>query len=484
LTISATTGTSNTVTATDVNGSTIVVWNKYNSTSNYYNTFDLPTVGKMYNITGVVYRYTNASKSEDYMEFVPTAKPELIRASVDMSWSPNNVTVTVGDDTEMPMLTLQDHDALNSVKYSSDNEAVATVSSTGKIVAKSVGTAVITAAISDDDNYADTSVSCTVTVKESEPGTFTINFANSSSEVILPADFSFTYEDGEGSLTWDDSYGTSYFAGTSAKLAVDDDMNEIKGIKNIAINCVDSDCQFSSDDMFGFKEVGASEETIIEDSSSILSSGNVVWPAKDDYKVINLFDFTTNNTVNISNIKVTWDYVTPVILNCKIDGTTVSFSTRKGHKVYYRTITTPDNVSAPATSEATPAQVSTRRENLDTDQVTEDDTTTTGNGAVYLEVENDKDGWMVEDTYYICDFSSLAAGTSYEIKIENVTKSITGIFGKNANGDVVTGIAKVVVNAANGVDEWYNLQGVRVANPTTGIFIHRVGNRVEKVVVK
>ena len=40
------------------------------------------------------------------------------------------------------------------------------------------------------------------------------------------------------------------------------------------------------------------------------------------------------------------------------------------------------------------------------------------------------------------------------------------------------------INAANGVVEYYNLQGVRVANPQGGIFIVREGNKVSKQVIR
>jgi hypothetical protein len=206
--------------------------------------------------------------------------------------------------------------------------------------------------------------------------------------------------------------------------------------------------------------------------------GNMSWTATSNSKLISDFTFANENQVVISKIEITWDYVTPVIIDCTVDGTKVTFSTLKGHKVYYRKIATPTGSTAPA-------QVSTRREDLNSDQANESETTTTYTEAKYLEVVNGTDGWTVTDTTgYTCDFTGLENGESYEIKIENGDYSIVGAFGKNDNGDVVTGIAKVIANAANGVEEWYNLQGVRVANPTTGIFIHRVGNRVEKVVLK
>jgi hypothetical protein len=40
------------------------------------------------------------------------------------------------------------------------------------------------------------------------------------------------------------------------------------------------------------------------------------------------------------------------------------------------------------------------------------------------------------------------------------------------------------INVENGAVEYFNLQGVRVANPTNGIFVRRQGNKVSKVVIR
>lgn len=53
-------------------------------------------------------------------------------------------------------------------------------------------------------------------------------------------------------------------------------------------------------------------------------------------------------------------------------------------------------------------------------------------------------------------------------------------FAKN----VTTGIEGVGEDGAEGVAEWYNLQGVRVARPEGGVFIRRQGDKCEKVLVK
>ena len=53
-----------------------------------------------------------------------------------------------------------------------------------------------------------------------------------------------------------------------------------------------------------------------------------------------------------------------------------------------------------------------------------------------------------------------------------------------ADDGVVTGIEGVEAETAEARVEWFNMQGVRVANPEAGLYIRRQGNKVEKVTVK
>lgn len=65
--------------------------------------------------------------------------------------------------------------------------------------------------------------------------------------------------------------------------------------------------------------------------------------------------------------------------------------------------------------------------------------------------------------------------------VSNSELSLAGVsIAKNPN---YTGVADVVVDE-NAPVEYFNLQGVRVANPENGIFVRRQGNQVSKVVVK
>lgn len=49
----------------------------------------------------------------------------------------------------------------------------------------------------------------------------------------------------------------------------------------------------------------------------------------------------------------------------------------------------------------------------------------------------------------------------------------------------LSGIADIEADAATGVAEYYNLQGVKVGNPAPGnVYIRRTGDKVEKVMLR
>ncbi len=55
---------------------------------------------------------------------------------------------------------------------------------------------------------------------------------------------------------------------------------------------------------------------------------------------------------------------------------------------------------------------------------------------------------------------------------------------KTVNLAEPTGIGTIVAGDSNAPVEYYNLQGVRVGNPSSGIYIRLQGSRVEKMYVK
>ena len=65
----------------------------------------------------------------------------------------------------------------------------------------------------------------------------------------------------------------------------------------------------------------------------------------------------------------------------------------------------------------------------------------------------------------------------------NLESEETAPFGIKSDGGT-TGVAAIEAEGNEAEVEWFSLQGVRVENPTAGLYIRRQGNKVEKVVVK
>jgi hypothetical protein len=422
-----------------------------------------------------------ASENKDYTAEAATYTlkvTEAVYTEVKLEWTATDAAVTLNaTDNVFPTLSATPAEALTEVSYSSDNEDVATIDEKGVITLKADGRTTITAQIADSNIYKDAKASYTLTVKPEEPGEVTVDLSEASSytDIVMPDDITLS-DDETNSYIEDGMYATEGFT-----IAVVDAKNEIKGISKIEITC-NEDYRFTSNDTkFSAKAKHLSADTEEQfDSDIINSDGGITWAAADDNDYISEF-MLTSDMVGITGITITWDYIPAKVLDFKKTDKAISFKVRKGHKVSYRTIATPENSRV------------ARRIDLISDSESTDESTTYGT-TEYNEVVSGEGGWTVdtENNTYTCTLKSdsdsnvanLDNGDSYEIKVENGTKTYTTAAGLNADGDVVTGLDNVIVNAANGVDEWYTLQGIRVAHPAGGIFIHRVGNSFEKVVVK
>ena len=65
-------------------------------------------------------------------------------------------------------------------------------------------------------------------------------------------------------------------------------------------------------------------------------------------------------------------------------------------------------------------------------------------------------------------------GSNGHVRIQTITVKYA---------EIPSGIADIEAEE-NGVVEYFNLQGVRVAEPANGLYIRRAGNKVEKVIVR
>ncbi len=96
-------------------------------------------------------------------------------------------------------------------------------------------------------------------------------------------------------------------------------------------------------------------------------------------------------------------------------------------------------------------------------------------------------GWDNNGTNnYSFDASELPAGTSVLVSTKALhsngrIESAETARAFTVGSGTVTGVENIEAAADNAPVEFFNLQGIRVANPANGIYIRRQGNTVEKV---
>jgi hypothetical protein len=428
--------------------------------------------------------YTEASASYDLtVTELTEVMLEWYRGNSELE---GDVTATIGKQFIAPTLVVvadDEEDATAAVRYSSSNTDVATINeTTGAITLLAAGETIITATIPETDTtyYMEEAVSYTLIVGEAPDenlgkGTDSVDFGSGTdvADIAMPEDFSLSIS------TEDDNNAAienNALLSKNATITVDSDKDEIKGISQIEIVCASGN-GFSADAAIfatgTFKDEGV---TSTVDSDIVNLDGSLTWSARDDSELLSGFMFESDEAVSITAIKISWDYIPATVIDFTTTATGATFSTRKGHKVYYKVVETPESMLNKVARRAE----SGLEQNGDNVESETDIVSTDG----YTLVTNDEAAWTVDGESYTCNVSNLEFGKSYEIKVVNGTKSYTTTLGMNSDGEVVTGLENVVVNVATGLDEWYTLRGVRVANPVGGIFIHRVGNRFEKVVVK
>lgn len=93
------------------------------------------------------------------------------------------------------------------------------------------------------------------------------------------------------------------------------------------------------------------------------------------------------------------------------------------------------------------------------------------------------------------DGKLIAYTTDTRHTVADRTRAVDGTYtvcAVNANGargimsegaDFTSGIADIEVSADENTPEYYNLQGIRVQNPSNGIYIRRQGDKIEKVIL-
>lgn len=87
-------------------------------------------------------------------------------------------------------------------------------------------------------------------------------------------------------------------------------------------------------------------------------------------------------------------------------------------------------------------------------------------------------GKIIANGLAACEWAPRNNDNAYGDNLKLLTKNVMGYLAPNAS---TQGIEAVAVEAAQGEAVYYNLQGMRVANPENGVFVRVQGNKAAKV---
>jgi hypothetical protein len=426
------------------------------------------TTGKQVHLFGLTVKYRKAKEAE--------------KTDVTLTWKQDDTEVTaiehtLGKDFTAPTLTVDPEEAASAVQYSSSDTEVADFVD-GTLTIKAAGTTTIKAAIADNATYNDASASYTLTVKEAETNPDT----PSTDETSQPGTIEFTFtaeDDNQPSKTIDgitissdmgiyiiDPYYVMGGSKSSGSITIEGE-SEIKGIKKVELETIKIVYDTYTDDYRISKEPTYLVENV-EGSDTEVGSINVdadkgiaTWEASDGTLAKTLVIEPEDSYIAITKVSVTWDYVTPVFVSKSVsDDKVLTLQVKNGHKVYYKILSS-DNSSTKTNAPAFKAADLT--------------------GLTEAGLEND--GWTVNDNSYTYKLSDLATTDLMTVYAVNGTKQSEEVT-YNQGGQIVSGIEGVAADSQDAPVEYYNLQGVRVSNPGTGLYIRRQGTKVEKVAIR
>lgn len=376
------------------------------------------------------------------------------REDVTLTWSESEASAEVGSAFTAPTLTANPTEALSEVTYTSSNPEVATIDTNGTVTIIAAGTTEITASISNSENYKDATISYTLTVTDQ------------SAPIETEATFDFVVHG---------AYGMTTLKGSTTAYE--------EQIKSISENGVTLDFEgnyrhWTSSGTYELRTYTGALLRFTAPKGFGIASIDFLPGTNSD------FDFTASRG-NITTIK---DGNKTVSNQWKPDAApvaSVEFTCGATSRIGKITVTLIP-IAAPTLT-------------IDGEEYTETSYTgSTNNGKVTAKLSADE-GFSIyykldkttasnydtadeEFTLYTAEIevSSEQTLSYYALNPETGTRSET----RSVAFHISTGIDDIDADAANAPAEYVNLQGVRIDNPTNGLYIRRQGNNVEKVIIR
>lgn len=435
---------------------------------------------------------------------------------IGLEWSEKNFSTssanTIGEGAPTLTITLPEGvtSAEGLVKYSSDNISVATIEG-GELQILAPGTTTITAYV-DDPAYEPTEASYTLSVIDANAKTATdrlnleafgftqntyaaLTYTSPKTGILYSAcGTKNTNESYSGGITINSSMAGSKSAYPGIAVTTNDTGWKVKSITIKWFGSINPSVQLhmisSSDhgyamneanangEQFGFREVWTNEQPATNGTPVPVpeSLSTPVTLTYDPYSAdaISFFGIFASNLHSIEYIDIEWvREATPEVKILSEDATSITVGVEHADYILHYKKIHNDNWNNHWGSEAANAPARVAQDTTGEPLADSEDWVSTGSNTITIDKTiADHQNRHYKFTAFHKDDTALANELNHVNFLIDGDGTLTGIEGVEAEA------------GADAPAEYYDLQGRRVANPVSGLYIRRTGSKVEKVFVK
>lgn len=435
---------------------------------------------------------------------------------IGLEWSEKNFSTssanTIGEGAPTLTITLPEGvtSAEGLVKYSSDNISVATIEG-GELQILAPGTTTITAYV-DDPAYEPTEASYTLSVIDANAKTATdrlnleafgftqntyaaLTYTSPKTGILYSAcGMKNTNASYSGGISINSSMAGSKSAYPGIAVTTNDTGWKVKSITIKWFGSINPSVQLhmisSSDhgyamneanangEQFGFREVWTNEQPATNGTPVPVpeSLSTPVTLTYDPYSAdaISFFGIFASNLHSIEYIDIEWvREATPEVKILSEDATSITVGVEHADYILHYKKIHNDDWSNHWGSEAANAPARVAQDTTGEPLADSEDWVSTGTNTITIDKTiADHQNRHYKFTAFHKDDTALANELNHVNFLIDGDGTLTGIEGIGAEA------------GADAPAEYYDLQGRRVANPVSGLYIRRTGSKVEKVFVK
>ena len=416
-------------------------------------------VGDVVVVLGTLTKYNEIYEFEKDNQLVSLNRPAETRVDAELSWSESEVNIALGaSDSEYTLPTLQNPNNAAPVTYEITGTDNLAIEVNGEIIVDTdvEGTVTVTASFAGDETYNPAQVSYTITVADPN-AKGTINNPYTVAEVI------------DGTATGSDIYVRGFIVGEYVGKTTNPRTSGFTTDANIAI----------ADEFTASPTAGTSIPVALPTSAlknawgcqtsngarlgyEVLIKGN-----KDTYFSVNGIKGTSEvAAISIPATVTAAGYATfsaPYAVDFSATDVEVYTAAVNGDKVMLTAVDSkkvPANTAVILKGETVTGTVIASADALEDNELLVSDGTVVGNGSIYVLAKKDAVGF-----YKLANDVTIPAGKCYL----DTAASAPEFLGFSFGGET-TGISQIE-NGKLRIENVYNLNGQRVAQPSKGLYI-------------